>query len=305
MQIVKVTMNEERLYVPVRGLEGVVDAITSFSNGYTPGARAAQNDVAATIEKDSGPFALGVYLLASLDVSASNSIADELLREAEHALKDGKEYSRSYDYDAFGTPFIKTSVRIKPFGDDMYGISICGAYVGNAPEVGLAEHLGTPRALLSCSIEVETEPVEYNRFAFDFEQVLRRLDPVLNTRKIKGKTVASAMMEKDAHGYHRASFVFYERAGLRVRIVPGHIEYNDASTGQGDWTVSGSVFTGKLRRDRTTNDENAMAAPTFRVIVMPSELSNSGFYPEPMPLWQLNRQQELIDLSNQIASALR
>ncbi len=313
MQITSVSMNEGRRFVPVKGWDGVVKTLTLYSNGYTRGARAAERNVGDAIEKSSGALGLGIFLLGSIKAGERSNLVDRLLLEAGQTLERRSEFHKSYDYDAMGTPFMKTSVDIKKFGDDMYGIGLYAAYVGDEPEAGLADHLGIPRALLSCSIEVETKPVADNRFEFDFEPVLRKLDTVLGTKKITGKQVAKAMLQKDDFGDSRASFMLGEQDGLRVRVQPGRVErrmVHDMPIKRGDkgrdsWSVKGSVFSGELARDYEKKDESAKATPTFKIVITSVERASTGFGDEPKPIWRPDMQQKAIDLTKKIAAALK
>jgi hypothetical protein len=309
MQITGVAVNEGRRLVPVKGWDSVVNAITLFGNGYTPGSGETQQNLLDSIEKNSGPLAFGVVLLGSIEMGKRSNLVEKLLFEAGQTLEYRSEFHKSYDYDGMGTSFFKTSVDIKKLGDDMYGIGIHAVYVGDKPEQGLADAIGIPRALLSCSVEVETKSAGDNRFAFDFEPVLRKLDSVLDTKKITGKKVVAAMMTKNEDG-DRTALILQEKDGLQVRIQLGRVErrmaFDHTTRKERDtWSAKGSVISGELARDYKKDDENAKATPTFLVIVSSAEQLDMGYRKESKPIWQPEKQQEAIDLANKIAAALQ
>jgi hypothetical protein len=211
-----------------------------------------------------------------------------------------------------GTSFFKTSVTITVLdrNQGMYGIGINAAYVGDEPEQGLADYFGIPRALLSCSVEVETEPLPDNRFEFDFEPVLRKLDTVLETKKITGGQVAQAIKPSKVDG--EGFFLLQSKDGLSVRIRPGCVESRmlydrPIKAGQkprDSWSVKGSVLSGELLQDYGSKDENAKKPPTFLIVVSPAKQPDSDSYAETMPIWQPDQQEKAIDLVNKIAAAL-
>lgn len=308
MQITNISVIERRSLVPVKGWDAVVKAITIFSNGYTRGARETDRITADAIAESSGPLGLGLYLLNSLTAGDKRSnLVDRLLLEAGQSLERQTKFHKHYDYDGMGTPFMKTSVTIRKLsGDDMYGIGLNAAYVGDAPEVGLAEQLGIPRTLLSCTIEVKTEPIEDNRFEFDFEPVLRKLDPVLDINGITGQLLADAMLKIDA--YESIPDVLLSvKGGLQIRIKPGCVRdriYFDGKVKQDTWSVKGSVLSGELERDYGSDDENAKAPPTFLIEVLSPDLHGTASYIKPEPIWQPDLQDEANILAYAIAAAL-
>lgn len=308
MKIVQVSTHQGRRYIPVKGWESVSKAINTYANGFTRGAKATEQVTADAIGKShgsNGGLAVGMFLLGGAMVGGRSQLVDNLLKEAEEGLKTRTKFSKSYDYDGMGTSFFKTSVDIEVLDreQDMYGIGIYAAYVGDKPEEGLAEHFGIPRTLLSCSVEVETKPLSGNRFEFDFEPVLRKLDMVLDTKKITGKQVVAAMMTKDDD--RSASLVLQVKDGLEVRIQPGRVEsrmkYSQGKP-QDTWSSKGSVLSGELQRDYGNNDENAKATPTFLIVICSSQKDG---WRGSLPIWQPDLQQKAIDLANEIAAALQ
>lgn len=304
MQIVQVSTHQGRRYIPVKGWESVAKAINTYANGFTRGAKATVDAIGKS-HGSNGGLAVGMFLLGGAMVGSRSQLVDNLLKEAEEGLKTRTKFSKSYDYDGMGTSFFKTSVDIEVLDreQDMYSIGIHAAYVGDEPEQGLADHFGIPRTLLSCSVEVETKPLSGNRFEFDFEPVLRKLDAVLDTKKTTGKQVVTAMMTKDDD--RSASLVLQVKDGLEVRIQPGRVE-NRMKYSQGKprdtWSSKGSMLSGELQRDYGNNDENAKATPTFLVVICSSQKDG---WRGSLPIWQPDQQEKAIDLANKIATALQ
>lgn len=310
MQITSVCIKENRCFIPVKGWQGVIDALTLFANGQPKGAKATQQHHVNDIMETNDLLAAGLVAMAQAKIGKRSNLVDRLLLEAGQTLERRSQFHKSYDYDGMGTVFFKTSVEIRKLGDDMYGIGLSAAYVGDQPEVGLAEFLDTPRALLWCEVEVEVKPAANDRFEFDFEPVLRKLDSVIDIKKITGEQVATAMLQKDEYGA-RAVFVLGEHDGLRICIQPGRVEcrmkYDHETRKEYDtWSIKGSVFSGELAQDFESKDEDVKATPTFEIVVSPADRRSSDFGDRETPIiWQLEEQQKMIDLANRIAAALK
>ena len=73
-----------------------------------------------------------------------------MTKEACNELKSEGRFHRSFDYDAMGTNFFKTTVNSRQV-DGEYILEITAAFVGNKPEENLAEKLGKERALIASS----------------------------------------------------------------------------------------------------------------------------------------------------------
>ena len=307
MEIVKISTHQNRLYIPVKGWESVTKAINTYANGFTRGARVTEQVTADAIGKDHGPnsgMAVGMFLIGGVKINNCSQLVENLLKEAEECLKKYTKFSKSYDYDGMGTSFFKTSVDIEVLDreEDMYSIGIHAAYVGDEPEQGLASYFGIPRTLLSCSVEVETKPLSGNRFEFDFEPVLRKLDLVLDTKKITGKKVVASMMKEDKDKV--ASFTLQIKDGLEVYIQSNRVEsrmkYSQGKP-RDTWSSKGSILYGELQTDYESKDKDAKATPTFIVVVCSSQ--KDGW--RPRPIWQPDQQDKVIYLANKIAIALK
>lgn len=309
-KIVQVSICERRCYIPVKGWESVESAILTFANGYSSGSRAAENkhhDDLGKSHGENGGLAVSFSLLAGAIVGGRSRLVNDLLSEAKQALKDRAQYSKHYDYDGMGTSFFKTSITIKVLDrkEDMYGIGISAAYVGDEPEQGLATYFGIPRALSSCAVEVEMEPLAGDRFEFDFEPIVRKLEGVLPlvTTKLTGANIAQALMEAE----RTETVVLHYKDGLEVCISPGRVQsrmtFDRGARAERDtWSVNGSVLCGELQRDYRSRDENVKATPTFLITVRSSQKDE---WRGTIQLWKPDQQQQAIALANKIADALK
>jgi hypothetical protein len=310
MKILSVSVKERRRFVPVKGWDSVVNAITLFSNGYAAGSRETQRVTEESVETTTGALGSAFFVLAGIEIGSRSKLADKLLKEAEQALKQRNKFSVSYDYDGMGTPFFKTSVDITKLDEDMFTIGFWAAYVGDQPEEGLAQHLNIPRTLLDCSVVVETQPVAGGRFEFDFEEVLRKLDNVLAVKDTAGWQVIQNLLTEDESGESGKSVVLAEDLGLVVSIRPDRIDNrtaSDPSTGKwcDTWKSDNGVLSGNLRRDYNKEDENAKATPTFLISVTSADQLNHGHYKETKPMWCPDEQKRAVALAHEIAAALK
>src|SRR3989344_2120907 len=145
MKIVQILTQENRRLIPLKGWDSVTKALNAFANGFTRGAKATEQVTADALGKSHGSdggLAVGLFLLGGAMVGGRSKLVDNLLKEAEAALKTQMKFGKHYDYDGMGTSFFKTSVDIEVLDreQDMYGIGIHAAYVGDKPEQGLAEY---------------------------------------------------------------------------------------------------------------------------------------------------------------------
>ncbi len=310
MEIIKISMQENRYLIPLKGWSSVAKALNIFANGNLHSSRVTK-EVTANAINDSlgsrdGSLGVGMFLLGENIIGRQSNLVENLLKEAEGALKKYPKFNKSYDYDGMGTPFFKTFVNIEILDEDqdMYAIGLYGTYsAGNRPEEELAKYLNIPRTLISCHVEIETKPFSANRFEFDFEPVIRKLDTLFKVKKITGRQIAAAMMVDD--DVHIPTFVLHDQDELRVQIQTGRVkerlQYKEGVR-RDTWAVKGSKFSGELERDYNSQDNNAKATPTFVIRVSSSQ---NDFQGRSLRIWQPDQQQKMIDLANKIMSALQ
>ena len=318
MQITNITTHEGRGLVPIKGWGNVGKVLTAYANGNARGSRGTTRKLLEEVETahgDNGGMAAGMVMLSSIQMGSPSRLVNDLLQEAEKKLKERPEFEKSYDYDGMGTPFFKTSVKIRtlPGEFEMYGIGLWAAYVGDEPEIGLADYLQIPRTLFSGSVEVQTERFPGDRFEFDFEPVIQKLSKVLSFMKSDtlgkvptGTDVAQAMLKME-DGESKAVFMLQDQNALEVRIFPGCVDRRmqmdrTAHKVKDTWSVSGSRFSGLLKRDYKSDDESVKTNPTFIISVSSSDKDR---WRGSQPIWKPEKQQEAIALMKSIAGAMK
>lgn len=307
MKIVDVRQSEFYRYIPLKGWESVRAALWMFATGVPKGAQATTKHQIDAVAKSWSGEAFAMYIIGAPHLKgANNSFVERLLTEAQEVLRDRERWSKHYDYDGMGS-FFKTSVDIGYLNraEDMYYIGIYAAYVGDEPEVGLAEALGIPRALMSASVTVQVEKLDDRHFGFDFEPFLRLLDPVLATERISGEEVCDQMMKVDRYGESKAAIVLFDESRLKVTLSPGRVEnrfvYMQPGTPTDTWKVQGSRLTGLLHR--SYEDPEKFDEPTLYLSITSAEQPTSSYYSKP--LYIPEEKQAALDLATRIAEALR
>jgi hypothetical protein len=301
MKITQTSVTERRSGIPAQGWENVRAIIEMYASGQSAGYRAAETENLRQVEDSAGMnrvMAVGMYLLAAAQTNQSTLLM-KLLSEAEAALTTRGSFYKSYDYDAMGTPFFKANVSIERIDPsvDMYSVGLYAAYVGDEPEIGLAERLTVPRVLRSCLVETTVEPSGPDAFSFDMEKIVRRLDPVLGTEKIKGIEIAKVMMQANEYDESAKPYVLPSTDGLSISLLPGSVgkrfKYDRDGNKKNLWRRKGSVVTGPLGLDYRSRVPGTKALPSFKIIVSGTN-----------PLWLPKRQDKAIAVAGRIAKAL-
>jgi len=305
MKIVSATNKANYRHIPLLGWDSVVSALNTFARGLAKESWATTDHQIEAINQSQGAFGLGVYFLGASHLTANpSSFVDELLVKAHNTLKTGDRWSRSYDYDGVGV-FFKTTVEIGFLDRDkeMYYLSIHAAYVGDAPEEGLAERLGVPRALTGTSVVVEVKPTSETTFAFDFDKILYALKDVINVGKLTGKYITSIWMNttRDKHS-GSPSTVLFRDGEIEVVLSPGRIEdrwkWENGNTTD-TWQSKGATLYGLL--DESYDDEKDYDEPTLVISVR--RHSQDRFNRKPFYLPE--EKEAVLDLTQHIADALR
>jgi hypothetical protein len=273
MQITKVGQKQNRSGIPVKGWAAVEAAITAYEKG---GSRAAQNETAQAIGASQGGMAAAFFVVGAQQLH--------------------------------GTAFFKTSVSIEVVdrAEEIYRLAFYAAYVGDQPEISFARRLEVDRLLTSVAVEVETAVVE-DGFEFDFSEIMARLDTaglIEIGDLLKGESVANAMM-KTHYGDSDASCRLFERDGLEVWVYPGSVKRRfDYKGGKqiDTFKLDGAILCGQLGRDYESDNENAKAAPTFRISVQSAEKNELD---RTRPLWQPESQLAAVALAARIAEAFK
>lgn len=306
MKITKVSTEQYYRGIPLKGWGSVDSALNMFARGVTKGSRVTEDHQLNAVGASQGLMGLAFYLTAAPHMEgAGNEFVKRMLDEAEPIVEARGHWRASYDYDGMGV-FFKTGVEIKRLSvkNDLYLLEIWAAYVGDEPEIGLAEALGVPRTMLSSTVTIQVEPQDDKHFAFDFEQVLRKLDGVLSTKRLQGTIVARHFMTGDRYSSAK-SLPIHSKDGFNVSINTGRVEsrfvYDDHGSRNplDTWKVDGAVLYGLL--DTSYEDKTKKDPPTFTVSIRSAE---SFHYDESKPIWEPERKKMVMDLTNRIAQAL-
>lgn len=311
MNITSVTASQYRRYIPLQGWGSVEAAVNTYATGSTASANATNNEQLRAVGKDLGSLALAFYAVQSPEFSTQNWLVEEMLVEAKEALSYNDWWERRYECEAMGTPLFKATVEIGVLDRvlGIYGLGILAANVEREPEIGLAQHLGIPQAMISSSVIVETEPLVGNRFAFDFEEIVRMLDSVLGTNDIKGETIANAMMQRGPDG-ETPTFVLRWETGFRIDIRPFHVRRRFVHLDESGirrppadtWQVAGSTLCGRQAVSYKVPGE--LLPPSFGIMLYNPTTVTVG-YRESWPIWREDVQRRIIELTSQIADAFR
>lgn len=306
MQITQVSTSQHRDYVPIKGWDGVEAALNAYNNGDINGSRATEQQLYKDSGEDHGNRAVGILALSGALMEQQKSrFVTCMLEQAKPVVADRGCWHGSYDYGAMGTAFFKTDVDIVLLDqeEDIYGISLNAAYVGDKPEANMATYYDVERGIKRCFVNVEAEPTSIDGFTFDFEIILRKLDDILGTNDISGEEVVAVMMADN--GFGTPTFTLPGVNGYAVTIQPGCVgqRMNRVNGELVDrWSANGSCLLGNLERDYESDDENAKLKPTLRITVRKEGASDYGL---DGLIWKTEEQEEIIALSNKIAAALR
>jgi len=161
--------------------EEFAQALIVYNGGSVEGARATQNNLMDALGNKGG--GMGAVLLLMGGAMNADGFTERLTQEALSELQSSGRFHRSFDYDAMGTNFFKTTVNGKQVGDK-YVLELNAAYVGSAPENKLAETLSKPMALGSSSAKGRLSVVDGWWFNVNLEDVLNGLP--ISKKQLKG-----------------------------------------------------------------------------------------------------------------------
>lgn len=302
MKITNVKVVECRSDIPVKGWDGLTELLNRYARGDFRGSNGTTAKAARDIGESYGGFAASMFLYTGATYGNGHELVKNLIDNAKEALQTRNSYKKSYDYDASGTSFFKTSVEIYWLDKEaeLFAVHFNAAYVGDEPEEQLAEVLGVTRVLQSVAVNIQAEPISDKQFEFDFEPVRRALDKVLDTSDITGCQIAEAMMAME---YHESNpvFNFREVDGLGICLRPWGVDrmaWDLVLREQVDtWQIKGSKLRGNLCCDQKGEGEN----PHCRIVITTAH--DGDVYDAP-PIWQVEKQQAAIALASKIEAAL-
>jgi hypothetical protein len=180
-KITNVETADNRKGIILDSPEEFAQALIVYNDGSVKGARATQNNLMdATGNKGDG---LGAILLSLAGARNAGGFIERLTQGALSELQSSGRFHRSFDYDAMGTNFFKTTVTGTKVGDK-YVLELMAAYVGSKPENELAETLGRQMALVSSIAKGRLSVVDGWWFYVDLEDVLAGLP--ISKKQLKG-----------------------------------------------------------------------------------------------------------------------
>ncbi len=152
--------------------EEFASALLVYDGGEIADARATQNNLLEAVGESNGAMGVGLLLLGGH--RSSQGFTERLAQEAIFELRSSGRFHRSFDYDAMGSNFFKTTVEGNKFGEK-YVLELHAAYVGDRPAKELAEKLKRPMALTQAVAKAKLSPVDTWWFNVNLEEVLKDL----------------------------------------------------------------------------------------------------------------------------------
>lgn len=180
-KITNVETDDYRRGIILDSPEEFAQALIVYDGGSVEGARATQNNLMDAVGDQGGGMGAALLLLGG--ARNADGFTERLTQEALSELQSNGRFHRSFDYDAMGTNFFKTTVNGKQVGDK-YVLELNAAYVGSEPENILAETLSKPMALVSSSAKGRLSVVDGWWFNVNLEDVLAGLP--ISKKQLKG-----------------------------------------------------------------------------------------------------------------------
>ncbi len=299
VKIEKVIQISNTRDIPLEGWTNVVEALIAYDSGRPSGSRATQDQFHRDIggSKNGG---LALAMAVNVGVRNAQGFVKKLLDDMEVVLKSRDRFFQDFDYDGMGTSFFKTSVEVNVIDrkKELYLLGLNAAYVGDKPEEELAKYLGIERALYSQQVVVQVGSLAGGRCEFDFEAILRKLDGVLDSKKVKGEEVVRVFL--DADRWDTPHYQFKTEEGLTVTLGFGRVERRikvDNKRNETDtWRAHGSILNCEL--DESFEKEGEKEPATFMITVARLGKGNLN-----VPIWQPKEKEQVLALANKIAAA--
>lgn len=242
--IIRLQKEEGLSNIVLDSIEECVLALQMYDRG-VPKAGATQQNLLDAVEQESGTMGVGLALLAGLH--NSNGFIGRLCNDLQGELSARGRFYRSFDYDAMGTNFFKTTVEAKK-EHGKYLLSLNAAYVGDEPEINLAAAIQKPRALYWANINATLSLVDEWWFNIDLRKALKKI-PIQN-KKIE--SLAAAIADRDST--IAPDFTFsHDGKNLNISLGMDNCRYLRSQNGKGieryylhareDYVVGGSWTT--------------------------------------------------------------
>ena len=141
------------------------------------------------------PKASFVQQALALINQGKGSLVDQMIAGIHSS---GGRYRKSFDYDGMGTSFFKTSVEVDEI-DGKYVLGIWAAYVGDKPEIELAQKLGKERGLVRVGSSHHLTPIAQSWIGLDVCRAMG--EGTLTPEQISALTRISAGESKSYGGF--------------------------------------------------------------------------------------------------------
>lgn len=304
MNIIEVKTNSYYRSIPLQGWDSLSAALNLYAQGETKASLATRLRLVEDMDAAYGSGALDLMAEMKKIQGPPDLFVTRLLTEARQRLNERDSWHGSYEYEAMGTPFFKASIDIELLdrSHEVYGLGISAAYVGDKPEEELAALLNIPRTLVRSTVIATTDPEPNDRFAFDFEQILRKLDDVLETKHLTGTFLATEMMKGDQYS-EPPSLLLFRDTGIQIVITLGNVErrfnHRHSARPHDTWSLNGSVVSGFLKESYSI--PGTLELPTFTVTIT----SSRGEKYTRKPFWEDSTKASVLRLTERLADALR
>lgn len=209
--ITGVYVGEELGGIPFKDLSSVKNALNIYA------ATGKQFDSGVSLE-DSGQFksvreeVTGLYSLTGSRYISP--LVSEMFEAAQRSISRVGWWHRSFEYENIYSPtdkqpsaqypFVKVDVEIRKLLEEGYMLSLAGDTFENTEE-NLANRLDVERGLASTAVLVALQS-KNGMFLFDYDEILRRLRPVLadldhpkGSTNLSGSAVVTHMIESEGH----------------------------------------------------------------------------------------------------------
>ena len=264
---IEVKLTEYSRGIPFASVDAVKAAITQYSEGRLSSSHATTRQLVS----DGGGM---IAMLLPLVHPSESSFLGRMFKEMDEALanKNNPRYHKSYDYDGVGV-FHKTTVEVQQLKGGTYMLHLNAAYVGDKPEVDLAEALEINRGLIRTGISA---PFEFtgDHFTLDCADLARRLGASLEI-EIDGEQLA-AIIAAGRSDYEGGRLSYsgqqsYLCGSLKVTVSLSAGRYSEEP-----YQSSGSTLTGPLHAD--WDDKSKFEAPVVSITIeLPAQKGESRY----------------------------
>ncbi len=330
LNITGVQISEYRSGIPLKGWSSLESALKTFASGRSRESSKTQNDLIRNMP--GGGMGTAYFVLATAGIDR-NEFVEEMLTTAKSTFNSGYGFWRkSYEYDAMGTRFFKTSVDIRklPDTEDGYLLGLNAAYVGKAVEDELAKVLEVDQGLQWKTVNIGLEPAGTN-FRVDFNAVAERLqspyeelDPSPTpeprgfiqklvevvkknqlTQKpvLTGEAIIRTLLATDEYTSGQNPFVLGIKDGVEVSLNLGRVgnrfNWKNGNKSEELWKTEGAVLSGPLAE--SYSDNHHPEAPSLGVYIRPFSVDKYNLLPAINPKMKAN----MNDLAVKIAAAFQ